>query len=154
VLHHSLGDAHGIDGVGCLIGGQANDTLNACVDGSVQHVVRTDDVGLDSLHGEELAGRNLLQSGSVEDVVNTGHGVTDRLGIADITDVELDLLGVFRVFSLKLVTHIVLLLFITRENANLLQVRIQEVLQNGRAKPVPPVIIRVALSNADILISS
>ena len=125
VLHHGLGNAHGVDGVSCLIGGQADDTLNACVNCSVQDVISTDDVGLDGLHGEELAGRNLFQSGSVEDVVNTGHCVTDRLGVADITDVELDLLGVLRVLGLKLMAHIVLLLFVTGEDTNLLQVRNQ-----------------------------
>ena len=134
VLHHRLGDAHGVDGVGCLIGGQADNTLNACVDGSVQNIVSTDDVGLDGLHGEEFAGRNLFQSGSVENVVNTGHCVTDGLGVADITDVELDLLGSVRMLGLKLMAHIVLLLLVTRENADFLQVRIQEVLQNGRTK--------------------
>ena len=134
VLHHGLRDAHGVDGVSCLIGGQAYNTLNASVNSGVQHIISTDDVGLDGLHGEELAGRNLLQRGSVEDVVNTGHSVTDGLGVADITDVELDLLGVLRVLGLKLMAHIVLLLFVTGEDTNLLQVRIQEVLQNGRTK--------------------
>ena len=38
----------------------------------------------------------------IRDRVNTGHCVTDRLGVADITDVELDLLGVLRVLGLKL----------------------------------------------------
>ena len=75
-----------------------------------------------------------FNAAGVEDVVNTGHCVTDRLGIADIADVELDLLGVLRVLGLKLMAHIVLLLLVTREDTNLLQVRIQEVLQNGRTK--------------------
>ena len=134
VLHHGLGNAHGVDGVSCLVGGQADNTLDTGINGGVQHVIRADDVGLNRLHGEELTGRNLLQSSSVEDVVNAGHGVTDRLGVADITDVELDLLGSVRMLGLKLMAHIVLLLFVTREDTDLLQVRIQEVLQNGRTK--------------------
>ena len=134
VLHHGLGDTHGVDGVSSLISRQADNTLDACVDSSVQHVVSTDDVGLNGLHGEELAGRNLLQCSSMENVVNAGHCVTDGLGVADITDVELDLLGVLRVLGLKLMTHIVLLLFVTGEDTDLLQVGIQEVLQNGRTK--------------------
>ena len=134
VLHHGLGDTHSVDRIGRLVGGQADNTLNTSVNSGVQDVVRADDVGLNSLHGEELAGRNLLQSSSMENVVNTGHSVTDRLGVADIADVELDLLGGLRVLGLKLMAHIVLLLLITRENADFLQVRIQEVLQNGRAK--------------------
>ena len=124
VLHHGLGDTHGVDGVSCLIGGQADDTLDTGVNSGVQDVIGTDDVGLYGLHGEELAGRNLLQSGSVEDVVNTGHSIPDGLRIADVTDVELDLLGIFRVFGLKLMAHIVLLLLVTGENANFLQIRI------------------------------
>ena len=55
VLHHGLGDAHSVDGVGCFIGGQADDTLDTGINGGVQHIISTDDVGLDGLHGEELA---------------------------------------------------------------------------------------------------
>ena len=84
VLHHGLGDTHSVDGVSSFVGGQANNTLDASVNSGVQHIISTDDVGLDGLHREELAERNLLQSGSMEDVINTGHCVTDRLRIADI----------------------------------------------------------------------
>ena len=134
VLHHGLGDAHSVNGVSCLIGGQADNTLDTGINGGVQDVIRTDDVGLNGLHGEELAGRDLLQSSSVEDVVNTGHSVTDGLRVADIADVELDLLSGVGMLRLKLMAHIVLLLLVTGEDTNLLQVRIQEVLQNGRTK--------------------
>ena len=128
MLHHGLGDAHGVDGIGGLVGGQADNALNTSVNGSMQDIISADDVSLNSLHREELAGRNLLQSGSVEDVVNAGHGVTDRLGVADITDIELDLLCSFRMLSLEFVTHIILLFLIAGEDADFLQVRIQEVL--------------------------
>ena len=134
VLHHGLGDAHSVDGVGCFIGGQADDTLDTGINGGVQHIISTDDVGLDGLHGEELAGRDLLQSSSMEDVINTRHSVTDRLRIADIPDVELYLLGGVGMLGLKLVAHIVLLLLVTGEDADFLQIGIQEVLQNGRTK--------------------
>lgn len=70
----------------------------------------------------------------MENVINTGHGILDGLGIADIADVELDLLGSVRVLSLKLVAHIVLLLFVPGEDADFIQVRVQEVLQNGRTE--------------------
>ena len=134
VLHHGLGDAHSVDRVGGLVGGQADDTLDASVNGGVEDVVRADDVGLNRLHGEELAGRNLLQGSGVEDVVHAGHGVLDGLGIADIADIELDLLGGLRVPGLELVAHIILLLFVPGEDADLLQVRVQEVLQDGGTK--------------------
>ena len=134
VLHHGFGDAHSVDGVGCLIGGQADNTLDPGINSGVKDIVSTDDVSLDSLHGEELTGRNLLQSSSVEDVVNAGHSVTDGLRIADITDVELDLLGGVRVLGLKFVAHIILFLFVPGEDADFLEVRIKKVLQNGRTK--------------------
>ena len=134
VLHHGLGDAHGVDGVGRLVGGQADHALDAGVDGGVQDIVRADDVGLHGLHGEKLAGGNLLQRRGVEYVVDTGHGIPDGLGIADVTDVELHLFGVLRVAGLQLVAHIVLLLLVAGEDADLLQIRIQKMLQNGRTK--------------------
>ena len=134
VLHHGLGDAHGVDGIGCLVGGQADNTLDTCVNGGVEDVVGADDIGLDGLHGEELAGGDLLQGSGVEDVVHAGHGVLDGLGIPDIADIELDLLGGLRVPGLELVAHIVLLLFVPGEDADLLQVRVQEVLQDGGTK--------------------
>ena len=100
----------------------------------MQDVIGADDVGLYSLHWEKLTGRDLLQSCGVENVVNTGHCITDRLRVTDITNVELDLLGIFRMLSLKLMTHIILLLFVTGKDADFFQVRIQKVLQNSRAK--------------------
>ena len=134
MLHHGLGDAHGIDRIGSLVSGQANHSLYTGINGGVQHVVRADDIGLDSLHGEELAGRNLLQSSSVENVIDTRHCVTDGLRVADIADVEFDLFSRVRMLSLKLMAHIVLLLLITREDADLLQIGIQKMLQNGGTK--------------------
>ena len=70
----------------------------------------------------------------MEDVVNAGHSVTDGLRIADVTDVKLDLLGILRMLGLKLMAHVILLFFVTREDTDFLQVRVQEVLQNGRTK--------------------
>ena len=134
VLHHGLGDAHGVDGIGGLVGGQADHTLDTGINGGVEDVVGADDIGLDGLHGEELAGGDLLQGSGVEDVVHAGHGVLDGLGIPDIADIELDLLGGLRVPGLELVAHIVLLLFVPGEDADLLQVRVQEVLQDGGTK--------------------
>ena len=60
VLHHRLGDAHGVDGIGGLVGGQADDALHARVNGGVQDIVRADDVRLHGLHREELAGGHLF----------------------------------------------------------------------------------------------
>ena len=134
VLHHGLGDAHGVDGVGRLVGREADDALHARVDGGVQHIVGAGDVGADGLHREELARGHLFQRRRMENVIHTGHSIPHRLGIADIADVELDLLGGLRVLSLELMTHIVLLLFVAGEDADFLEVRVKEVFQNGRTE--------------------
>ena len=128
VLHHGLGNTHGVDGIRRLVGRQADYTLNTSFNSCVQHVVGTDDIGLHRLHGKELAGRNLFQCSSVEDVVHTRHGVADGLWVADVADVEFDLFGMLWMLRLKLVTHIILLLLIAGEDANPLQVRVQKML--------------------------
>ena len=83
-------------GVCGLVGGQAHYAVHALLDGGVQDVVSADDVGAHGLHGEELAGGHLLESGSVEDVVHAVHGVAHALGIADVIDEEAHLVGELR----------------------------------------------------------
>lgn len=134
VLHHGLGDAHSVDGIGRFVRGQADHTFHTSVDGRMQHVVRALHVRAHSLHGEELAGRHLLERSGVEDVVHTRHGVPDGLRIAHIADVKLDLLRMLRVLRLKLVAHVVLLLLVTREDADLAKVGIEEVFEDGRTE--------------------
>ena len=133
-LHHGLGLAHGVDGVRGLVGGQAHDAVHALVDGGVEHVVRADDVGAHGLHGEELAGGNLLQGGGVEDVVHAVHGVAHALGVADVADEEAHLGGELGRLLLQAVAHVVLLLFVAREDADLGQVGVHEVLEHGVAE--------------------
>ena len=127
VLHHRLGDAHGVDGVGGLVGGEADDALHARINGGVQDVVRADDVRLHGLHREELAGGHLFQRCRVEDVVDAGHGILDGLRVAHVADVESNFLRCLRMFSLQFMPHVVLFLLIAREDANFFQVRIQKV---------------------------
>lgn len=133
-LHHGLGLAHGVDGVCGLVGGQAHDAVHALLDGGVQHVVRADDVGSDGLHGEELAGGHLLQGGGVEDVVHAVHGVAHALGVADVADEEAHLGGELGGPLLQAVAHVVLLLLVAREDADLGQVGVHEVLEHGVAE--------------------
>lgn len=97
----------------------------------MEHVIRADDIGLHGLHREELAGGHLLERRRMEDVVHAGHGVRDGLRVADIADVEFDLMGCLRVLGLELVAHIVLLLFVAGENADFLEVGVKEVLEDG-----------------------
>ena len=133
-LHHGLGLAHGVDGVCGLVGGQANDAVHALVDGGVQDVVRADDVGSHGLHGEELAGGNLLQGGGVEDVVHAVHGVAHALGVADVADEEAHLGGELGGLLLQAVAHVVLFLLVAGEDADFGQIGVHEVLEDGVAE--------------------
>lgn len=133
-LHHGLGLAHGVDGVGRLVRGQAHDAVHALLDGGVQDVVRADDVGAHGLHGEELAGGHLLEGGGVEDVVHAVHGVAHALGVADVADEEAHLGGELGGPLLQAVAHVVLLLLVAREDADLGQVGVHEVLEHGVAE--------------------
>lgn len=138
VLHHGLGDTHGVDGVGRLVRGQAYHALHARLNGGVEHVVRALHVGLDRLHRKELAARHLLERRSVPYVVHAGHRVTHGARVAHVADVELDLGRVVRKLCLELVAHIVLLFLVAGEDADLADVGGQEMLQNGGAEGACP----------------
>ena len=79
LFFNSLGHAHGVDGIGGLVGGQADNGLHTELNSGSEHVVGADDIGPHGLHGEELAGRHLLQSSGVENIVHPGHGSPNRL---------------------------------------------------------------------------
>ena len=66
----------------------------------------------------------------MEDVVNTWHCVLARLKIANVTNKELNLACVLRAFCLILMTHIILLLFIAREDTNLSDIGLKESIEN------------------------
>ena len=108
------------------------------VDGRVKDVVRADDVGLDGLHREKLAARDLLEGGGVEDVVHAAHGTLERGLVAHVAYVELDLAGCIRIIGLVLMPHVVLLLLVAREDADLSDVGPEETLEDGVAEAPGP----------------
>ena len=112
LLHHGLGGAHGVDGVGGLVRGQADDGLDPRVNGGGQHVIGSEHVGFHRLHGEKLAGRHLFEGGGMKNVVHAVHGVLHGSQIPDVADEELDLPSRFRHFRLKLMAHVVLFLLV------------------------------------------
>ena len=67
----------------------------------------------------------------MEDVVHARHGIANRLRIAHVADVELDLFRVLRMLRLQLVAHVILLLLVAGEDADLPEVGVQEVLEDG-----------------------
>lgn len=129
LLLHGLGDTHGVDGIGGLVGGETNDGSYTCLNSSSQDIVRTNDIGLDGLHWEELTARDLLQCCGMEYIIHTGHGVAARLQVAYIADKEFDLVCHIGVFHLVLVAHIVLLLLIAGEDTDFSDVCTEEAVQ-------------------------
>ena len=138
LLHHSLGGAHRIDRISRLVGRQADHPLNARLDSGSQHVVGSQHIGLHRFHGEELAGRHLLECRRMEDVIHAVHSVLHRLQIPHVADVKFDFSRHLRHFHLKFVAHIVLLFLIPREDANLPNVGGKEAVQNGIAEGPGP----------------
>ena len=134
LLLDGLGDAHRIDRVRRLVRGEADHALHARVDGRIQHIVRANDIGIHGLHREELATRDLLQRRRVEDVIDARHRILQRALVPHIADVELNLVRHLRHPRLEVVPHIVLLLLIPRENADLADVRTKKTIQHGVAE--------------------
>ena len=131
LLHQCLADTHSVDGIGGLVGREDNNILHAVLDGREENIVGADDIGHCGLHREELAGGHLLEGGGVENVVNAVHSVTHAGDIADVADVELDLVGHLGHFGLELVAHIVLLLLVAGEDADLTDIGAQEAVEDG-----------------------
>ena len=128
LLHHSLAGSHGIDWIGCLVGGETDDFFNPSIDAGGQHVVGADDVGLHCLHGKELTGGNLFQSCCTEHKVHTVQGIANAAVVTHIPDVVLDLV------ILVEVAHVILFLLVATEDADLCNIGIQEAFEHGIAK--------------------
>ena len=67
----------------------------------------------------------------MEHVIDALHGILEGALVAHVANIELDLAGHVGPLSLILVTHIVLLLFVAGEDANLADVGAQEAVQHG-----------------------
>ena len=125
LLHHRLGNSHRVDRVTGFVRTQYNHILNIVFDSGIQHIRRTDNISLHSLHREEFTTGNLFQSGSMENIIHATHHNIDRTFITNVADIK------FHLGILQLMPHIILLLFVATENPNLLDLRIQKTPQYG-----------------------
>ena len=66
----------------------------------------------------------------MEYIVNAFHGVFQGALVANVANVELDLVGYLRHTYLEIVTHVVLLLLIAAENADFTDISPQETVQH------------------------
>ena len=94
------------------------------LNGRKQYVVRTLHICAYSLHRKELTRGHLLQRGCTKHIVHANHSQIYRLFVADVSDIEL----YFRI--LQHVSHIILLLLITREDANFLNITVEKTAEN------------------------
>ena len=97
LFHDSLGHAHGIDRIRRLIRRQEDCLLHTVGNTGGDNVVRSDHVGLDRLHGVELAGGHLLERSGVKHIVHAAKRMDYGVIVAHIADVKLDLLRVLRI---------------------------------------------------------
>ena len=134
LFHHGLGDAHGVDGVGGFVGGQADHLFHARVNGGGEHVVGADHVGAHGLHGEELTAGHLLQGCGMEDVVHAPHRAAHAVDLAHVADVKAQLACQLGVLLLDLMAHVILLFLIAGEDADLADVASQEMLEHRVAE--------------------
>ena len=83
------------------------------------HIVGPCHIGFDRLHRIKLAGRHLLQSCGMKYIIHTAERIQNGIVIPYITYVELDLFRMLRIQLLIGMPHIILLLLIPREDADL-----------------------------------
>ena len=100
----------------------------------VHHVVRTDDVGLNGLHGEKLAGGHLLERGRVEHIIHPAKRRCDRAVVAHVADVEFDFACARRAGGLVGMAHVILFFFISGQDANFADIRGQKPVEHGVAE--------------------
>ena len=138
LLLEGLADAHRVDGIGGLVGAEADDAPYTGFDGRGEDVVRSDDIGAHGLHREELAAGDLLQRCRVEYVIDPRHRAPAAFEAADVSDVEFDLVRDVRVLGLVFVAHVILFLLVAGEDADLADIRAQEAPEDGVAERSGP----------------
>ena len=131
LLHQGLGDAHRVDGVRRLVGGEHHHVPHPVLYGREEHVLRAQDVRARGLHREELARGHLLEGRGAEHVVHTAHRHVHRRPVADVAYVELHLPRQLRAPRLQAVAHVVLLLLVAREDADLPEAAVEEPPEHG-----------------------
>ena len=131
MLHHGLGNSHGVDRVSGLVGRQTDHMLDSALYGGVDQVIGTDDVGLHGLHREKFTARNFLECSGMEHIVNARHHVLNALSVTDVSYEKLNLMIVLGMERLKLMTHVILLFLIAGKDPDLSDVSRQEMVEHA-----------------------
>ena len=128
LLHHRLADAHCVDGIRSLVRGKHHHVLHTVRNGRIQHIVRTNHIGLHRLQWEEFTTGHLLQGSCREHIIHTVHHLVHRLAVAHIADIE------FHLGVLQVMTHVILLLLVPRKDTDFLDVAVQEATEDSVAE--------------------
>jgi len=128
LLAQCLGHAHGIDGISRLVRAQYHHPLHPVALRRLQHIVGSERVCPDRLDRVKLARRDLLQGGRVKHEVHPRQGLLEAVDAPDIPDVELEARIAVQM------PHVVLLLFVAREDADLPNVAFQKTAKHRVAK--------------------
>src|SRR5690606_14240044 len=118
--HKSFGHPHRINRIHRFVRTQADNALNATSHCSLQHIVRSEYVGLDCFHRIKLARRNLLECRCMEHVVDTNHTLVDAIEISYVPYVEA------HAVIPKAAPHVILFLLVSAKDTNLADIALQE----------------------------
>lgn len=128
LLHHRLGDSHGVDRIHRLVGAEGDNSFDAFGYGSVENIFGAENIGLDRFQRIKFTRRDLLQGRSLKDIIDSVHGRQQTVVGAHVADVELDF-GIGETDA-----HIFLLQFVTGKNADLFDLSAKETAQDGVAE--------------------
>ena len=128
MLHHSFRYTHRVYGISCLIGTQAHNSLHTSFNSSMEHIVRTFNICLHSLHWEKLTRRDLFEGSCMEDIIHTRHSISNRSRISYIPNIKLHFGSIVRVFCLEFMSHIILFLFISGKDTDLSNIGFEKML--------------------------
>ena len=126
LFHQRFRNTHRINRISRFIGRKYHHILHPMFDSRKKYIFCTQYIRTSRLHREEFTRRHLFQCSCSKHIIHTTHCHIDRSLMTYITDVEFHFSSLFRILRLKMMTHIILFLFITREDTNLLDVAIQE----------------------------
>ena len=87
-------------------------------DSRKKHIVRSFYIGSHRFHRKKLTRRDLLQRRCSENIVNSVHCKVDSFTLTDISDIEFHFSSHLWSLSLKMMAHIILFLFITRQDTD------------------------------------
>ena len=134
MLHHCFGDAHYVNWISGFISRKTYHPFYPSFNCGVKHIIRAFYICLYCLHREKFTTWNLLKRSCMEDIIHARHCICNTSRISDITNIELDIICIFRISRLEFMSHIILLFFIAAKDTDLSYVCSKEMFKNSITK--------------------